>query len=395
MKHKSSSIPIYVLLIVAALFLLISAEYDWNNFNSYEGYNTASLQYVRGRVETIHSEVLTKDDTDAQRFLGEQEITVIILEGEQAGAHIRLTNYLTRVHNVQAKEGTRLIICADTPENAEPYYSVFNYDRSIPLGGLILLLALSLICIGQKKGLLALLGVIFTLLTIMLFTIQAIYHGFSPVNISMLTILITSSFCLLLLNGISRRTATAFGGTLFGVLAVGGIFLMFSGLLHLSGYNLDTAESLTLVSESTGLSIRYLLLACTLISAMGAVMDVAVSLTAALDELIAHNPNIEQRAIFQSGLNIGKDMIGTMSNTLILAYAGSAMPTLLCLIAYGYSMRQFISSDFLAVEMIQGICATVGVVLTVPITAIIAAWLLGDNNSNLTFVHKKQLFKFK
>ena len=115
--------------------------------------------------------------------------------------------------------------------------------------------------------------------------------------------------------------------------------------------------------------MRWLLLAGVLISALGAVMDVAVSLAASLEELVLVNPNMGQKALLRSGLNIGKDMIGTMSNTLILAYAGTALSTMLCLIAYGYQFTQLLSSDYLAIELSQGLCATLGVVLTIPAAA--------------------------
>lgn len=102
-------------------------------------------------------------------------------------------------------------------------------------------------------------------------------------------------------------------------------------------------------------------------------MDVAVSLTAALMELVAVDPSVTARQVMKSGFNIGKDMIGTMSNTLILAFAGTALNTMLVLTAYGVSRTQFISSDYLAIELAQGLSATIGVILTVPITTGICA----------------------
>ncbi len=105
------------------------------------------------------------------------------------------------------------------------------------------------------------------------------------------------------------------------------------------------------------------------------VLHLAASLAASLEELVLVNPDMGQKALLRSGLNIGKDVIGTMSNTLILAYVGTALNTMLCLIAYGYQFTQLLSSDYLAIELSQGLCATLGVVLTVPVTAGIAAIL--------------------
>lgn len=205
--------------------------------------------------------------------------------------------------------------------------------------------------------------------------VQAIYHGFSPVVVSLLTVLIASGVSTLLLNGFSRRTAAGLISTLTGVAITAVIFAFFSWLLHLTGYNLDAAEQLLMVRSSTGLSLRWLLLAGVLISALGAVMDVAVSLTAAMEELVRVNPSLSGKELFRSGLHIGEDMIGTMSNTLIMAYAGTSLDTMLCLIAYGYQFHQLLSSDYLAIELSQGLCATLGVVLTIPVTAAVSVIL--------------------
>ncbi len=373
MKRKSVELAtlIFGIAFLAAIFL-----FDWNKINSYTMYNSESLHYVKGRVVQITSEVLEQDSVDSSLYLGEQKIIVELLEGDQKGQQISIDNYLSKVHNIRVINNQRVIICADTPENAEPYYTVFNYDRSISLGMLIFVFALVVIIIGGRKGVRALIGVAFSLLTVILFLAQAIYHGFDPIVIGFLTILITSGVSLLLLNGFSKRTAVGLLSTLLGVLVTGIIFAIFSVFLHLSGYNSEAIENLFLVSYETGLSIRPLLLVGVLISALGAVMDVAVSLAAALEELVIVNPSLNRISLVKSGLNIGKDMIGTMSNTLILAFAGTALTTMISLMAYGYQFQQLLSSDYIAIELTQGLCATIGVVLTVPIATFTAALLL-------------------
>lgn len=372
MKNKAIY---WAALVLGFGFLAAVWLFDWNSINQYQAYDTSTLHYVRGRVEAVLSEELTLDETDPSRYLGEQQLLVELLEGEQKGQQVTVTNYLSRIHNIHTRRGQAVIVCADTPSGAAPYYTVYNYDRTAPLALLVGVFCAAVLLIGRRKGLYALLGVGYTLLIIMVFTVQAVYHGFSPLAVTALTILAASGVSLLLLNGVSRRTLAALLSTLSGVCVTGLAFALFSGLLRLSGYNMDTAETLLLVSGSTGLSVRGLLLAGVLISALGAVMDVAVSLAAALEELILVNPGMEKRALIRSGLNIGKDMIGTMSNTLILAYAGTALNTMLCLVAYGYQPVQLLSSDYLAIELSQGLCATLGVVLTVPVTTGIAALL--------------------
>lgn len=372
-EKKKNYLPGIAAFILGAAFLAFVCLFDWNSINSYTAYNTTSTTYARGRVENVESETLEKADHDQKLWLGQQELEITLLQGEKKGETIELTNYLTQIHSIKVSEGQTVIVCVDAPEGAEAYYTVFGYDRTAPLILLITTFSAVVLLVGKMKGLRALLGVAYSLFLVMMFLMQAIYHGFHPVAVTLLTVLIAAGVSLLLLNGFSRRTLVGILSTLAGVGVTGLVFALFSGLLHLTGYNLDSAEMLLMVGQSTGLSIRYLLLAGVLISALGAVMDVSVGLAASLEELLAVNPDLNRKDLFRSGLNIGKDMIGTMSNTLILAYAGSALDTMLCLLAYGYASNQLFSSDYLTVELSQGLCATIGVVLTVPVTTAVAA----------------------
>lgn len=136
---------------------------------------------------------------------------------------------------------------------------------------------------------------------------------------------------------------------------------------------MEETESLILITQATGMRLNGILFAGIMVAALGAVMDVAVSLGAALYEIQILNPKISGRELFQSGMNIGRDMIGTMTNTLILAFAGGSLSTLLVFISYGIQFKQLISSDFFAVEVVQGIAGSSAVILTVPITAMVCA----------------------
>lgn len=369
---RRNAVYIAVFLIGAA-FLLAAGSFDWDRINSYTMYNNDSRTFVRGRVVSVDNERLETDPYDHSRYLGEQELTVLILEEDQKGDKVSIDNYLSQTHNIYVNANQKIIVCADMPEGVVPYYTVFNYDRCLPLGILVVVFAAVMLFVGKGKGLRALAGVVFTLLLVVLFMVQAIYHGFPPVIVSILTILTGTAVSLLLLNGCSRRTAVSALATVLGVAVTGIIFYISSKTLHLTGFNSDNAEELLVIQGATGLSVRSLLIAGVLVSSLGAVMDVAVSLTAALMELVAVDPSVTARQVMKSGFNIGKDMIGTMSNTLILAFAGTALNTMLVLTAYGVSRTQFISSDYLAIELAQGLCATIGVILTVPITTGICA----------------------
>lgn len=378
---RTNTVSFIAVLLIGVVLIISAATFNWNSINSYEAYNTSTRKYLRGRVLSVRLERLETDIYDSSRYLGEQEIVVLILEGELKGKEIYIDNYLSHTHNIYVRENQKIIVCADLPEGAEPFYTVYNYDRCLPFAGLVVVFVAVMMFVGRAKGIRALLGVAFTLLAVILFMVKAIYHGFSPVVVTIITILITTAVGLVLLNGFSKKTFISVLSTVLGVAVTGIIFFIVSETLHLSGFNADNAEDLLMIRSATGLSIKYILIAGLLISALGAVMDIAVSLTAALDELLQLNPKLTRKELIRSGFNIGKDMIGTMSNTLILAFTGTSLTTMLTLIGYGTEKMQLINSDFLAIEMAQGICATIGVVLTVPIATYIYSYMCTEKES--------------
>ncbi len=362
------------------IFIVSVISFRWDSINNYSLYNTSTRTYVKGRVTSVQMERLETDENDSSRYLGEQEITVELLEGERKGEEVIIDNYLSRTHNIYVKEHQKIIVCADTPEGVEPYFTVYNYDRSLPIGSMMALFIAVMLLVGRGKGIRALAGVAFTLLTVIFFMVQAIYHGIFPVTAAVITILISTAVSLVLLNGISKKTLISVVASVIGVTVTGIIFLIMSGMLHLSGFNTDNAEELLMIQSATGLSVKYVLIAGLLISALGAVMDVAVSLVAALDEILLVNSLLSRKELIHAGFHIGKDMIGTMSNTLILAFAGNSLNTMLVLTAYGTDKMQLFCSDFLAIELSQGLCATIGVVLTVPITTGICTCMCRKKN---------------
>lgn len=267
--ERRNAVYIAVFLIGAA-FLLAAGSFDWDRINSYTMYNNDSRTFVRGRVVSVDNERLETDPYDHSRYLGEQELTVLILDGEQKGDKVSIDNYLSQTHNIYVNANQKIIVCADMPEEAAPYYTVFNYDRCLPLGILVVVFAAVMLFVGKGKGLRALAGVVFTLLLVVLFMVQAIYHGFPPVIVSILTILTGTAVSLLLLNGCSRRTAVSALSTVLGVAVTGIIFYISSKLLHLTGFNSDNAEELLVIQGATGLSVRSLLIAGVLVSSLGA-----------------------------------------------------------------------------------------------------------------------------
>lgn len=364
-----------MLVIILLVFMGVVSVWSLKVQSKYEHYNNENVTYVKGKVLETDNTALEMDQIDSSRYNGIQYVKVQILEGELKGTEVDIENYLMSYSNVYVKPGMKVIVSVDQPEGTAPYCLIYNYYRSPYIYLMIIVLAALMIWIGSVKGIRAFLGLAFCVFTVIMLMLPMIYQGYSPVLASVLTVIITTAVSLLLLNGISKKTTAAIISTATGVIIAGIIFEIMSLMLNVSGYNMDETEYMVLVAQNTSLKVGEVLFAGVLISALGAVMDVGMSISSAIFELHEANPKMTQSQLVKSGMNIGKDMVGTMSNTLILAFVGSCIGEMLVLTSYGIRYNQFINSDFIAIEIGQGLSGTMAVILTVPAASFVAAHL--------------------
>ena len=337
--------------------------------SEYRRYATDTLQYVRGTVTGVISEELEESDLGTGQLLGEQTLEIRLSDGNT----IETENYLTEIHNIYATVGEKIIVCVDAPEGVEPYYTVFNYDRTAAIICLILAFLTLMAIVGRGKGVYAALALIFTVVLVVQWALPLLYDGHSPMLIGFTVVLLSTVVTIGLLHGVSVQGFLSTAVTLAGEAAACVLFGIFSDMLHITGFQTDSAEGLLLIAQNAGLKITTLLFAATMIASLGAVMDVAVSLISAMKEIAQATERPTAVGLFKAGMNIGRDMIGTMSNTLIFAFTGGALTTMLVFYSYGVQLHQLLSSDYLAVELAQGLCGTAAVILTVPVAAVAGA----------------------
>ena len=309
--------------------------------------------------------------------LGAQQLELEILQGPYKGAVLQTVNYLSAYANVDCQVGTRVIVRLDLDDAGNPYVlSIPNYDRGTVLLAMVGIFALILVLIGGKKGVMALLGLLYTLAGVWFLLIPMVLRGAPPIPSAVAVAALTAAASLLLLTGFTRKTLCAALGCVCGVAAAGLFAWIVGKLTPISGFNMGEAEDLVLRAGEQPLEIRGLLISGILIASLGAVMDVAMSISSACSELLALDPKITAGRLFRSGMNIGRDAMGTMANTLILAFAGASFNLLLLFQVYGYPMIQIFNSDAMAIELIQSISGSVGILLTVPLVSLFAALLL-------------------
>lgn len=356
-------LAIFVCLVTAVLAFMPSVSVSFQSLVS------DTVSYISGTVLEVVEEDLTPSDLKGGPQLGEQTLTIELKDGSQ----ITLTNYLTNTHNILAREGMRVVVCVDAPENVEPYYTLYQYDRSVGLGVAVAIFLLLMLLVGGEKGFYATLALAFSLVFLLKITVPVIYSGGSPILAGLAMVLVSTAVTVFLIYGLSPRGVLGIGVVLAGEFVACGLFLLFSALLHLSGFKSGDAENLLVAAQNTGLNISTVLFAATMIASLGAVMDVAVSLLSALWEVRLADPDITGRGLWRAGLRMGRDMIGTMSNTLIFAFAGGSLTTLLVLMTYGTDPVQLLHSDYIALELAHGLCGTCAVILTVPLASLVSA----------------------
>ena len=348
--------------------------------------NARKLMFARAKVVSVLYDDTEPDYVRSEgRRLGKQELEVEILSGMYKGEILPLTNYLSALGNVYVGEGDKVVVQINTGLDDGGYYATMhNYDRGSVIGIFLLLFAALMTAIGGKKGIMALLGLVFTLACIWFLMIPLMMKGWNVILVTVFVAAVTCTASLLLLDGFSRKAVSAILACIAGV-AVSGIIAWIVGTVTpMNGFNMGDAESLILHATDGGMKISGLLICGVLISAMGAVMDVAMSIASAIHELYLHNPDMNPMKMVSSGLNIGKDAIGTMANTLILAFTGSSLNMLVLVRAYDIPFIQLINTDFIIIEVLQSIAGSAGIILTVPFVSFIASYLIPRGKRNIS-----------
>lgn len=381
MKNKRLNVVIRVLPVVIVLAILAGIAMWINRANENETTpDSGRLVYAPAKVTAVLSDNAQEDFENAEgRRVGDQELEIQILSGDHKDEIMTVTNYMSALFNVDVQQGDRIIMRIMTDENGSYYASVFNYDRGIVLGGFLLIFFILLGALGGKKGLGALAGLLLTLGCIWFILIPCLLRGVPAIPVTIAVSAVAAAAGLIFLNGYSKKTFCAVCGCVGGVLVSGIAAAVVGSLSPMNGFNMQEAENLILYGADQGLKVSGLLVCGVLISALGAVMDVALGIASSVWEMKEQNPDASVGSLFRSGMQIGKDAMGTMANTLILAFAGSSLNMLILVQTYNIPFLQLINTDSIALEVVQSVAGSIGILLTVPLVAFISAQLMAHS----------------
>ena len=334
-------------------------------------------EYISGKVIALVSE----ENSDEEGIAKLQKFHIKLLDGVEKGelVEIDFPVYKNDEYNINVKVGDRVVVYKTFDnygdDEMQLQYYISDVDKRIELYIMCIGFVALVLLIARKNGLKALFALLVTIAFIIKVFIPAIYNGYSPILFAVLTTIFSSLVTIYFTVGTSKKFFVALLGVIGGVLVAGVLSYIFTYRMHLNGFlDSDLLASAYLLKN---IKMRELIPAGVIIGSLGAVMDVAVSIASSINELHETDPNMSKKSMFKSTINIGHDIIGTMINTLILAYIASAIFTLLLIYiqANEYPLIRILNFQDIAVEIMRSICGSIGILVAVPITAYIGTMI--------------------
>ena len=370
MKTKLKTFTRRWWLMVVVLVLTTILAVALQNVKKTELINRTGQTFEKGVVVNVLRDNLQPDGTR----VGDQLVEVEMTSGVRKGQTIQMTSSSGYLFGAACTEGLHVIVMQSVAGETT-VSSVYSQDR----GGILILFAVlylaALVIIGGWQGLKGALGLAFTFLAIIFLYLPLVYLGWPPLWTSVLICAVTTAVTMYLIGGPTLKTVVASAGTVAGVVIAGLMAAIVGWATGISGWNVSDIETLITLWNTNGINVGDLLFAGLLISSLGAVMDVAMSVASSMGEVLAQNPAMHRTALFASGMRIGRDMMGTDSNTLILAFAGGSVSMLLLDYAYDLPILQILNSNNIGISVMQGLAGSFGVVLAVPVTVVLATFL--------------------
>lgn len=377
------SLPSVLILTLAAAVFLAAFDYAQKTESIPQSAVHSGIVYASGRVVAVESSEYQGQQDVEDVPVGKQICLVEIASGEHKGARYSLTNNLSYLYGTVLDEGDSVTVSIAYTDGEISEVLLQDYNRTVPLTLVLLAFLVITVLVGGKVGAKSLLGLALTILCVFAILIPMLLGGAPtlPTVLGMCAYVTVVEFVIL--DGVNKKTVCAILGTISGV-----VFSMLFGqiacaLLRVDGFKMYSAEphieALLQIKQGqnpfASLQLGDLLVGGILIAALGAVNDVAMSISSSMNELITVNPTLSRRELLRSGMNIGRDMVGTMTNTLILALVGNGLVMIIYLTSLEPSFTQLMSTAFLSVEMVQALASSAGVILAVPMSVLIGMLL--------------------
>jgi uncharacterized membrane protein len=362
--HKSTQAWIYaaVLALLAIVVVIVPALGVFHVPKS----DNSSMETVRGKVLQITSDRTeqTQDGTVRHQTL------LVSVDGQQV--QIDRTFAMNDVGHIDLSPGEPVLLgTTDTPDGTQ--YYVADIQRGLPLWALTSAFVIMVMLIGGFRGLGSIVGMIASLLVIIRFIIPGILSGHSPVVLSIIGSLVILLTTLYLAHGVNRKTTVALVGTAMGLVLTGVLAVLCTGFFKLTGSGSEDASTLVILSNGK-IQAEGLLLGSIIIGGLGVLADITIGQSSAVFELSETAEKFDVAGLFRRGMNVGKDHVAAIVNTLVLAYAGASLPLLIILATQSEPLANLLSREFMSEEIVRTLVPCIGILATVPLTTVLAAY---------------------
>ena len=352
---------------VLVVFALLAALVQLNNVTKPALVNTDGRVFAKAVV----ADVLRDNVQENGSRIGDQIVSLKLEDGSLVQANS--PNGL--LFGTVCEPGMSVVVIASKTGTLSSY-TVYSYDRMTAVIAFLAFFALLLMLVGGKKGVKSVVALTATFACFLFFFFPLLLHGLSPIVAAVITATIVLALTVWLICGPTRQALAAGIASFGGVLSAGIAAEVFGRMAHLSGYNVPNIESLLFISQNSKIDVGELLFAGILFASLGAVLDIAMDVSAATAEIRSQSAEVSAQSLFKSGMRVGQDVMGTMAATLILAVFGGSLGTWVLDYVYDLPFLQLLNSNSLDIVIMQGLSGGIGVILTVPIAAGFSAVLL-------------------
>jgi len=363
MKSKKFKAIIFIIIITASLLFLF--------YNLSFKHDTRELRAVVQKVND--SEI---SGSGVQKF-GRQLVQVEIKEGKFKGKTFNASNHLIGnfAWDYRFSEGDEILVAISETENGE-IRAVIALDI-YRQGWILVLLALFIILLllyARYIGLKALFSFIASIFIIWKVLVPGLLNGLNPLLFTTFVLIILSALILFSIAGFTKKGLAAFFGTSLSLLITIILTIFFGNKLALDGMSAPYVGEM-LAAGYFNLNVRDIFYSAVVIGASGAAMDIAMDMSTTIKELKEKRPDMEMKDLIKSGFNVGSDVIGTMTTTLLLAYAGGYLTLMMAFMTRTTTLRRIFNLRIIVSEILRTIVGSIGLVIVAPITTIFAAWL--------------------
>ncbi|MBQ2973242.1 MAG: YibE/F family protein [Clostridia bacterium] len=330
--------------------------------------------------ETVKCKVIRITDVQTRNVSGESEFVTVFFRAQALNTSLRgkTIDVIQEIDKAyafspkQVEQGDTILVEGYT-QDGEMFYYFGDFVRITPLLWLLVIFCVLVIVFSRMQGLKTVVSLGFTCLSVFVVLIPAILNGRNIYFWSIAVCVFITVMTLCIISGFNVKALCAGIGCVCGVLCSGLIVLIMDKFLNMTGLLEEESVYLIQLYPDNPINLKAIIFAMIIVGAVGAVMDVSMSISSSLYELKIKSPDIAPRELMKSGFTIGRDMMGTMANTLVLAYIGSSLTSVLLLVAYNARLEQVVNKEMIVAEILQALAGSMGMLLTLPLTSAVCA----------------------